>query len=304
MPRGRPQHVVLVTGPAGAGRSTAIHALEDLGFEAIDNLPLRLLPRVLADGGAERPIALGIDTRTRGFSVEAVEALAFSLRASTDVEVTLLYLDCQAETLVRRFSETRRRHPLAPDEAPLGGVEQELQVLRPVRDIADIVIDTTGLTPHGLRAEIGRLFGHLAVTAGMVVTVVSFSYRRGLPVGADMVFDCRFLRNPHWETALRPLDGRDDAVREYVAADPNFARFVSMTVDYLALTVPAFEKAGKSHLQVAFGCTGGRHRSVAVAETVRGALEDTGWRVSIEHRELERRADGPEGAKALGVGET
>lgn len=280
--------VVFVTGPSGAGRSTAIHALEDLGFEAIDNLPLSLLPRLLEGPPPERPMALGTDARNRDYSAAGLLSAFNRLVEAEGYAPDLLYLDCAADVLQRRYSETRRRHPLAPDADPAQGIAQELALLGPVRAGASVLVDTSTLTPHELRAEITRLFAPEGI-GRMAITVMSFSYRRGLPTGADLVFDCRFLRNPHWEPGLRPQDGRDPAVQSYIAADAGFAPFQGQVTAMVDMLLPAFAAEGKSHLTVAFGCTGGQHRSVALTEILATHLAQTGWPVSKRHRELEMR---------------
>ena len=283
---------VLVTGPSGAGRSTAIHVLEDLGFEAIDNLPMRLLPRLMEEatqGG--RPMALGIDTRNRDFSVAALIEVIDRLAADDDAGLSVLYLDCRADMLVRRFSETRRRHPLAPAESPSLGVDRELDLLQPIRARADTLIDTSDLNVHQLRAEIETLYAPGQGRA-LAVSVQSFSYKRGLPRGLDMVFDCRFLTNPYWQADLRDLDGRDDRVQGHVAADSRYAPFFERVLDLTRLLLPAYVEEGKSHLSIAFGCTGGQHRSVALTEALGAALAQDGYQVSIRHRELERHRNG------------
>lgn len=283
--------VVFVTGPSGAGRSTAIHALEDLGFEAIDNLPLSLLPRLLEGPPPDRPMALGTDARNRDYSAVGLIAAYERLLEAPGYAPDLLYLDCAADVLQRRYSETRRRHPLAPDAEPAQGIAQELTLLGPVRARATVLIDTSTLTPHDLRAEMTRLFA--AEGAGrLAITVTSFSYRRGLPSAADLVFDCRFLRNPHWEPGLRPQDGRDALVQNYIATDPRFEQFRDRVIGMADLLLPAFQAEGKSHLTIAFGCTGGQHRSVAMTEILSSHLAQAGWAVSKRHREVEqRRAD-------------
>jgi len=281
--------VVVVTGPSGAGRSTAVRALEDFGYEVIDNLPLSLLPRLL-DGQQEgRPLALGVDVRNRDFSPDILLDLFDDLDALTDIDAQMLYLDASVETLIRRYSETRRRHPLAPEEPPQTGIENELAMLFGVRDRADVLIDTSDMSPHALKAELGRLFGHKDGVF-MGVTVQSFSYKRGLPRGLDVVFDCRFLRNPHCDPDLRQMDGRDAAVVEDVAEDPKFEDFSDKVHDLVTFVLPAYKAEGKSHLSIGFGCTGGQHRSVAVTERLANALEMAGWPVSIRHREIDRRA--------------
>ncbi|MEW9918446.1 RNase adapter RapZ [Marimonas sp. MJW-29] len=283
--------VVLVTGPSGAGRSSALNVLEDAGFEAIDNLPLRLLPALLDDKAADRSLAIGIDARTRDFSTNGVLDLLDRLEARSDLAAELLYLDCAPEVLLRRFSETRRRHPMAEGGPPSAGIEREQGLLLPLRARANVLIDTTGLNVHDLRAEVERWFApggkhHLSVS------VQSFSYKRGLPRSVDMIFDCRFLRNPHWDATLREADGTDARVAAYIAEDPLFAPFAEQVLDLSKLLLPAFREEGKSNLTIAFGCTGGQHRSVAMAEAHALRLAQLGWQVSIRHRELGRRNEG------------
>lgn len=282
-------HLVLVTGPSGAGRSTAIDCFEDLGFEPIDNLPLSLVPRLLDGPALPRPIALGIDVRNREFSVERLLALVARLTREPRVRCELLFLDCAPEELVRRYAQTRRRHPLAPVEPPAEGIAREVALLAPVRDRADVLIDTTRLSPHELAAEVRRWFDNDGGRR-MALSVVSFSYRRGVPQGADLVFDTRFLRNPHWQQDLRAKDGRDADVAEYVAEDSRFAKWFGLLRDMVELMLPAQEAEGRAHLTIAFGCTGGQHRSVAVAENLARVLAEAGWQVSKRHLELERRA--------------
>lgn len=280
--------VVFVSGPSGAGRSTAIHALEDLGYEAIDNLPLSLLPRLLDGPPPTRPLALGTDPRNRDYSAQALIGAVDRLVADPAVLADLVYLDCRADVLVRRFSETRRRHPLAPEDRPLLGIELERDLLAPVRARAGILIDTSEMTPHELRAEMQRWFAPSGQQ--LALSVESFSYKRGLPTGADLVFDCRFLRNPHWDPALRPLDGRNAAVADHIAGDDRFAPFLAQVTQLLETLLPAYGEEGKAHLTVAFGCTGGQHRSVAMTEKLAAHLACAGWQVSKRHREIERRA--------------
>ncbi|QYX58625.1 RNase adapter RapZ [Roseovarius sp. SCSIO 43702] len=281
--------LVLVTGPSGAGRTTALHALEDLGYETIDNLPLSFLSRLLEGTRAERPLALGVDVRTRDFSPDGLVAAMDDVRRLTGAPVQLLYLDADPDTLLRRYSETRRRHPLAPEAGPAMGIAREIELLAPVRALADVLVDTSGLSPNDLRAEMRHWF---AVTEGqgLVLSVQSFSYKRGLPRSADLVFDCRFLRNPHWEPELRHLDGRDPPVARFIEGDPRAAEFRERCLSFLRFLVPAYGSEGKSYLTIAFGCTGGWHRSVAMAESVARTLAEEGLPVSIRHRELERLA--------------
>lgn len=297
MPSADPIDLILVTGPSGAGRTTAIHVLEDSGYEVIDNLPLSLIMRLL-EGGLDRPLALGIDVRNRDFSVDALLSLAAKVRANPDYAARLLYLDCDASTLIARFSETRRRHPLAPEEDAEVGVSRELSILAGMADQADTVIDTTGLTVHDLKDEILRWFGR--GERRLAISVQSFSYKRGVPRGLDLVFDVRFLANPHWEQNLRAGTGRDADVRAYVVADPRFDDFYGKLRDLILSLLPAYREEGRAHLAIGFGCTGGRHRSVAVTEILAETLAEQGWQVSKRHREMDRRS----AASAVGPGDT
>ena len=280
--------LILITGPSGAGRSTAIHVLEDLGYEGIDNIPLSLVPRLLDGPPIGRPIALGLDVRNRDFNTTALIELIDGLTRDPRVNLEVLYLDCAPDELIRRFSETRRRHPLAPAETPTEGIGREIDLLAPIRVRADHLFDTTDLSPHDLKAEIARWFDP-GTTGRLSVSVQSFSYKRGLPRGVDMIFDCRFLTNPHWDADLRPLDGRAARVKDFVQADPRFEEFFQRLRDLLLMLLPAHLEEGKAHLSIGFGCTGGQHRSVAVAEMLGAALADAGWPVSKRHRELERK---------------
>jgi len=294
-----PDHrLVLVTGPTGAGRTTAIRVLEDFGYEGIDNIPLSLVPRLIDGAPLTRPIALGLDVRNRDFNTTALIELIDSLTRDPRVALEVLYLDCAPGVLIRRFSETRRRHPLAPAETPAEGVEREIDLLAPVRVRADHLIDTTDLTQHDLKTEVAARFD-IGAAGRLSVSVQSFSYKRGVPRGVDMIFDCRFLANPHWSADLRSLDGRAPAVDAFISADPRFAEFFQRLQDLLLFLLPAHVAEGKAHLAIGFGCTGGQHRSVMVAERVGSALAEAGWPVSKRHRELERRAaDGQsEGSK-------
>jgi UPF0042 nucleotide-binding protein len=283
------QRVVLVTGPSGAGRTTAIRALEDMGYESIDNIPLSLIPR-LTDGNAPlaRPMALGIDVRNRDFSAEGLLELHARLRERSSLQVDLLYLDCQPDILSRRYSETRRRHPLAPHETPMDGILREMALLEGVRARADILVETSELTVHDLKAEMDKWFG-LNSGHAMAVSVQSYSYKRGMPQGLDVAFDCRFLRNPHWDPALKPFTGMDPAVVDYIAQDTRHAPFHDHVLNLIKFMLPACVEEGKAHFTIGFGCTGGQHRSVAMTESVAAALAQEGWPVSIRHRELERR---------------
>lgn len=280
--------LVLVTGPSGAGRTTAVRALEDLGHEVIDNLPLSLLPRLLDGPPLARPLALGIGVTNRDFTTDAMIEAIDLLAARADVGLSVVYLDCGEDELVRRYGETRRRHPLSPDGSPLSGIRRERELLVPIRARADILIATDGLTLHDLKGEVMTHFAPGGILP-MTIALHSFSYKRGLPRGLDMVIDCRFLRNPHWHPDLRDIDGRETAVQGFVASDPRFGPFVERLRALLDIVLPAAREEGKAHLAIGFGCTGGQHRSVTVAEVLAAALALDGWPVSKRHRELERR---------------
>ena len=279
--------LIMVSGPAGAGRSTAIRSLEDLGFEAIDNLPLDLVKSVLEPKRVSAKIAIGLDTRSRDFSVESLLGLLKFLSELHNVDFQLLYVSCTMEVLLRRYSETRRRHPLSNGNSPHEGIEKELILLEPIRNKADILIETAELTPHELKSTIRKLF--LKAEGNLLsVSLKSFSYKRGLPRGADMVLDCRFLKNPHWEEKLRKKTGLEADASKFVASDQKFSEYIQHVEKLLLFLLPLFKEEGKSSVEIGFGCTGCIHRSVAVTETVAKELADSVWNVSIKHREIER----------------
>jgi UPF0042 nucleotide-binding protein len=278
--------VVLVTGLSGAGRTSCLKVLEDLGYEAVDNLPLHLVERLL-EPRPQRPIAIGLDIRTRGFDSQALIGELGRLRTRADLAVTVLFLDCDSEVLARRFTETRRRHPLALDRPVVDGIRSERQLMAPLREQADEPIDTTELSAADLRLALRNRFA-LDRRRATVLTVLSFSYRNGLPREADLVFDARFLDNPHYDPALRPLDGRDPRVGAYVARDADYRPFFDNLTRLLAPLLPRFYREGKSYLTVAIGCTGGRHRSVFLAEELARWLGEQGHQVSVQHRDVER----------------
>jgi len=285
--------VIVITGMSGAGRTTALRALEDVGYEAVDNLPLSLLENVAArapgDTGA-RALAVGIDIRTRDFDVRALIDTLDRLSAAGDPgRIVSVFLDCGDDELVRRFTETRRRHPLAADRPVMDGLRLERRMLAPLLERADVVIDTSLTAPGALKEEMTRRFG-LDWAPGLALMVVSFSYRYGLPRDADLVFDARFLVNPHYDPQLRDKTGRDPEVGAMIAADPDFGAFLDGINSMLTVLLPRYEKEGKSYLTIAIGCTGGRHRSVFVAEQLAERLASRGRPVHLTHRDAGRDA--------------
>ncbi|GAA0663341.1 UPF0042 nucleotide-binding protein [Sphingomonas insulae] len=283
--------ILLVTGLSGAGKSTVLKTLEDLGWEVVDNLPLVLLDRLLdaplAAGTADdsQPLAIGIGARTRDFDPKRIVERIRSLRDDHDLDIGMLFLDCSGAELERRYSETRRRHPLAPDRPAGDGIARERELLRPLRDWANRLIDTTDLGANALAQQVRTTFATSGNDAP-VLSIQSFGFARGLPRNADLVFDMRFLRNPHWDPVLRPGTGLDPDVAAYVAADPAYAAAMEQIGALLELLIPRYRAEGKSYVSVGIGCTGGRHRSVHVAEHLADRLRAAGFSPTIMHRDL------------------
>jgi UPF0042 nucleotide-binding protein len=284
---------VIITGMSGAGRSTALRALEDFGYVAVDNVPLPLLGDLMrstagSPGEMAAPLAFGVDTRTYGFDAHDLVRRLQELRLRADLAPKLLYLDCDTETLQRRYTESRRPHPLAPDRPVIDGIADERSMIGRLRDSADLVIDTSMLSPHQFKQ---LLLGHFArgAAAGMRISVMSFSYRRGVPREADLVFDVRFLKNPHYVPELKPLTGLDDEVAAFIETDPDYRPFIDRLEGLIGPLLPRFDAEGKSYLTIAVGCTGGRHRSVAVAKRLADWLRKAGRWVTLSHRDTDAR---------------
>ena len=293
MSKRRPKSILLVTGMSGAGKSTVLRTLEDLGWEVVDNLPLLLLNRLLdtspsegLDGDDHRPLAIGLGSQTRGFDAESIVRRIKKLREEHGHDVGTLFLECAGSELERRYSETRRRHPLAQDRPASDGIARERELLLPLKRWSNRLIDTTELSANELAQQIRSTFsgGGMGAT---ILSIVSFGFARGLPRNADLVFDMRFLRNPHWDEQLRPGTGQDASVAAYVAADPAYAQAMAQIEALLLLLVPRYQAEGKAYVTVAFGCTGGRHRSVHVAERMAARLREEGFSPTVTHRDLQ-----------------
>lgn len=277
--------LILVTGVAGAGKTSALAALADQGFETIDNPPISLLEAIVDDfAGEDARVAIGIDERSRGFSTELCANVIARLRVRPETEITLLFLECADETLLRRFQETRRRHPMAEGAPVEAALVLERAMLEPLRVQSDISIDTSDLSLTDLRREIGERFGDEA--DGMTVSLISFGFKKGAPRGADMLFDMRFLANPYWLADLREKTGLDPEVQDYIQSDQDFDALYSKMADLIVSLLPRYSDEGKSYLNIAIGCTGGKHRSVMVVEKLAEAVRGAGYMPVIRHRDL------------------
>jgi RNase adapter protein RapZ len=294
------RRIVLVSGLSGGGKSSVLRELEDLGYEAVDNAPLPMLEDMVAR--SQRKLAIGVDTRTSGFDAGLVLAAMNRLRTDPSLRPELVFAWADETTLLRRFTETRRRHPLAPQGRIADAIAREEQLTAPLREAADLVIDTSELPLAALRRLIDRHFGASsdAEESRLVVSLISFAYKHGLPREADLVFDARFLRNPHYDTMLQPRTGLDAEVGAYIASDPDFATFFAKMADLIDMLLPRFVQEGKKYAAITIGCTGGRHRSVYLVEKLAQHLADRiatarasgdtglGWRLHVTHRELAR----------------
>jgi UPF0042 nucleotide-binding protein len=279
---------VIITGLSGAGKSFAIKCFEDMGYFCVDNLPTTLIPtfaELCAQSTREiRRIALGVDVREGEYLGHLVEILQQLKSQGHPTEV--LFLEAGDEALVRRYHETRRRHPLAGDGNILDGIRAERKAMAHLREIADRIVDTSGITVHQLKELLGDSYGAGKTRASLAISLVSFGYKHGIPYDSDLVFDVRFLPNPHFVDALRPLDGRDAPVREFVLAHEESRQLLDRLKDLLAFLLPFYQREGKAYLAVAVGCTGGRHRSVAVVEELRPLLEALGFPPTVTHRDI------------------
>lgn len=282
--------LIVVTGLSGAGKSHAIHALEDIGYFCVDNLPIALIPTfadlVLRDEESRRRMAVVVDVR-EGENLRRFPATYHALTTRADLKTTLVFLEADHDVLIRRFSESRRPHPLSRRLPPAEAVQEERRRMEPIRALADHVVDTTQLTVHDLRRHMLTIGGDDAADARLVVTLQSFGFKKGPPSDADSVFDVRFLKNPHFVATLRPKTGLDGVVARYVMRDPAAKEFLQLTTRLLKFLLPRYKAEGKAYFTVAIGCTGGRHRSVAITEALGRALRRTkGIELRLRHRDL------------------
>ena len=284
----KPVNIVIVTGLSGAGMSTALAGLEDMGFEVLDNFPIGLIDPLLATPKSDkRPIAIGIDSRTREFSASELQQKVDELHKNKDLNVQVVFVECDDSILAKRFSETRRRHPLAVGKPIEAGIKQERELLFPIRAIADLLLDTSDLSPHELRRLVTSQF-NMDIHRGLNVTIMSFGFKYGMPRAADIVFDVRFLKNPHWDDELKPQTGLDPAVQDYIRGDDDYAAFFERLTALIIPLIPRYTHEGKSHLTIAIGCTGGKHRSVFVAEQLAQKLQQNDTASNIFHRDMKR----------------
>lgn len=292
-----PSRVVLVSGVSGAGRSSSLKLLEDLGYEAVDNIPLSLVSRLVMgaddaqptdESSSKRPpLAIGVDIRTRDFNTTEFLALLDRMNADPKISISLLFLDCEDNTLGLRFEGTRRRHPLAADRPVIDGIRHERLIMEPVQSRADTVIDTTEFALGDLKTRLEITYG-LREDPGLAIFVQSFSFKRGVPRDADLVFDVRFFKNPFYDQKLRALTGKAPEIHSFIQSDPAFDKFLEHLTGMATTLLPRYLSEGKSYLTIAFGCTGGRHRSVFLAEHFGAWLENNGWRADVRHRDLDK----------------
>ena len=279
--------LILVIGQSGAGRTTVIHILDDQGFDTLDNVPVHLIPRVVPRELVDKPLALGLDIRSKSFSLQNLMKEIINWKALSKSSVVILFLECSLDVLIKRFSLTRRPHPVPGENNLELSIKRELKLIAPLREKADFVLDTSNTSPNELRLKLGSIFP-LAKNRSINIMLQSFSFRNGSPSGVDMIFDCRFLKNPNWEDGLKDLNGTDVEVKDYLRKDESWESFNKSLIQMLLTIIPAFEKEGKSYLSIGLGCTGGQHRSVFVAEQLYKYLLDKSYDVKIFHTILQK----------------
>ncbi len=278
--------LILVIGQSGAGRTTVIHILDDQGFDTLDNVPVHLIPRVAPTNLVDKPLAIGLDIRPKSFSCQNLMKEIRIWKALSKSRVLILFLECSLDNLIKRFSLTRRPHPVPGEDNLELSIKRELKLIAPLREKADFVLDTSNTSPNELRLKLGSIFP-LSNNRSIQIMLQSFSFRSGSLTGLDMVFDCRFLKNPNWVSSLKDLNGTDDKVKDYLSKDKSWQPFKKNILQMLATIIPAFEREGKSYLSIGLGCTGGQHRSVFVAEQLHKHLLDIKDDVKILHTNLQ-----------------
>ena len=279
--------LIIVIGQSGAGRTTVIHILDDQGFDTLDNVPVHLIPRVASRELVDKPLALGLDIRSKSFSVQNLMREISNWEALSRSRVVILFLQCSLNILIKRFSLTRRPHPVPGEDSLELSIKRELNLIAPLRDKADLVLDTSNTSPNELRLKLGSIFP-LANNRNIQIILQSFSFRKGSPSGLDMIFDCRFLKNPNWEDDLKNLNGTDTEVKNYLYKDKSWESFNNSLIKMMSTIIPSFEREGKSYLSIGLGCTGGQHRSVFVAEQLFEHLLDKHYDVKILHTTLQK----------------
>ena len=279
--------LILVIGQSGAGRTTVIHILDDQGFDTLDNVPVHLIPQVASTNLEDKPLAIGLDLRSKSFSLQKLMREINNWKTLSKSRVVILFLECSLEILIKRFSLSRRPHPVAGENNLELSIKKELKLIAPLREKADFVLDTSNTSPNELRLKLGSIFP-VANNRNIQIMVQSFSFSIGYPTGIDMIFDCRFLKNPNWVEGLKDLNGTDEAVKDYLNKDKSWATFKKNLFQMISIIIPAFEREGKSYLSIGLGCTGGQHRSVFVAEQLYNYLLDKNCDVKILHTILQK----------------
>ena len=274
--------LIIITGASGAGRTTAINVFEDVGFETVDNIPISMIDSLVLSKTRNKNLALGVDIRTREFSPKNLRKL---LSKYKKMVVKIIFLDCDSNKLLKRFNETRRSHPLSGVKSLSEALAEEMEYLKPIKDFANIIIDTTDYSPTDLRE---KLLNNLSIAKikKFSILIQSFSYKNGLPRNLDMIFDCRFLKNPYWISHLKKLDGRDKKVQDFLSSSREFKIFFSKVFSLINFLIPQVQKEGKSQFSIGFGCTGGQHRSVVFVNMLRNKLNSDGHNVLSNHRDL------------------
>ena len=279
--------LILVIGQSGAGRTTVIHILDDQGFDTLDNVPVHLIPQVASTNLEDKPLAIGLDLRSKSFSLQKLMREINNWKTLSKSRVVILFLECSLEILIKRFSLSRRPHPVAGENNLELSIKKELKLIAPLREKADFVLDTSNTSPNELRLKLGSIFS-VANNRNIQIMVQSFSFSIGYPTGIDMIFDCRFLKNPNWVEDLKNLNGTDEAVKDYLNKDKSWATFKKNLFQMISTVIPAFEREGKSYLSIGLGCTGGQHRSVFVAEQLYNYLLSKDCDVKILHTILQK----------------